>query len=119
MHVFAGVFVAVFASVPLISLIGRPAVSEAKTVIAAGDLDRARLVVEALTATRSSTDVAEASDALTIAVADRLTGDERIAKLDEAAAHPGSQAGEARDCGRKARVEYIQAALLRSNQPKR
>ncbi len=110
-QVFAAVFIAAFASVPLIWLVARPSVSEARTAFVAGDLERAGIVVEALKATRSSAEATDVSDALTIAAADRLSGDERIAKLDEAAGHPGTQAGEARDRARKARVDVVQAAL--------
>lgn len=110
-HVLAGVFVVAFASVPLISLISRPTISEARAAISAGDLERAGLVVEALQATRSSADVIQVSDELTIAAADRLSGDERITKLDESADHPGPLAEEARARARKARVEVVQAAL--------
>ncbi len=51
------------------------------------------------------------SDELTIAAADRLSGDERITKLDESADHPGPLAEEARARAQKARVEVVQAAL--------
>jgi hypothetical protein len=110
-HVFAAIFIAAFASVPLISLVSRPAVSEARAAITAGNLKHAAVVVEALKATRSSVDVVDVSDELTIAAADRLSGDARITKLDESAGHHGPRAEEARDRARKARVEAVQAAL--------
>ena len=44
--------------------------SEARAAIVAGDLERAGILVEALQATRSSTEVTEVSDELTIAVAE-------------------------------------------------
>lgn len=110
-HVFAAVFIVAFASTPLLSFISRPEVSEARAAIAAGKLKRAGILVEALKATRSSADVTEVSDELTIAAADRLSGDERITKLDEAAGHAGPRAEEARARARKARVDAVQAAL--------
>jgi hypothetical protein len=110
-RVTAVVFVAAFALAPLIAFVARPTTEKARTAIAAGDLDRAAVVVEALRATRSSAEVTEVSDALTIAEAERLSGNARIAKLDEAAAHSGPHADQARDRGRRARVETVQAAL--------
>lgn len=95
-HVSAAVFVAAFASAPLMAFISRPTVAEARANIAAGDLEQAGVVLEALKATRASADVTELSEELTLAEAERLSGDARIAKLDEAAAHPDPRAGEAR-----------------------
>src|SRR4051794_6800423 len=100
-----------FVSAPLLAFIGRPTSAEARAAMSAGDLERAGIVVEALKATRSSPDVTEVGDELVIAEAERLSGDARITKLDESAAHPGPRADDARDRARKARVEAIQAAL--------
>jgi hypothetical protein len=110
-HVSAAVFVAAFAGTPLIAFIGRPTNTEARAAIAKGDLERARVVVEALKTTRSSPDVIELGDELSLAEAEHLSGDARITKLDEAATHPGPHADEARDRARQARIEAVQAAL--------
>jgi hypothetical protein len=95
-RVSAAAFVAAFASAPLIAFISRPTVAEVRAGIAAGDLERAELVLEALKATRPSADVRALSEELILAEAERLTGDARIAKLQEAAALPGPHTGEER-----------------------
>jgi hypothetical protein len=108
-RVSAAVFVAAFASAPLLAFISRPTAAEVRAGIAAGDLERATLVLEALKATRASEDVRALREELVLAEAERLTGYERIAKLEEAAALPGPHTGEER--GRALRAEaYDQTA---------
>lgn len=108
---FAMAFLVMFISAPLIALARRPTVAEARAAITAGDLEKAGIVVEALKAARPSDEVTSVSDELTIATAERLSGDERIAKLDEAATHPGPRAEDARKRAQQARIEAVRAIL--------
>ncbi|MFO0610839.1 MAG: hypothetical protein U0324_47190 [Polyangiales bacterium] len=92
-----------------------PSVSEARGALARGDLARARVVADALVATRSSGASALLDD-LEVAEAGRLAGDARIAKLDAVAARNGARATEARAAARQARLDGVRASLA-SHQP--
>ncbi|WP_441286848.1 hypothetical protein ACSRUE_31660 [Sorangium sp. KYC3313] len=96
---------------PVVGYWGKPSTEELQQAVAAGDLDRARLVAEALEATEPSEKVAGAIDELHFAEAERLSGDARLEKLDAIAARDGSHAGRARASAQRARVEAIEAAL--------
>lgn len=108
----AASFVVALVCAPLIAFVGRPTVSGARADIAAGDFMRADSVVEALKATRPSEDVTAVGDELAIAMAERVSGDERVARLDAIAAHPGPRADYALGRARQARVEAIRALLV-------
>ncbi|WP_437819568.1 hypothetical protein [Sorangium sp. So ce1078] len=110
-QVAMGISAAAFVLCPVVGYFGRPSTEDLQQAVAAGDLDRARLVAEALEATDPSEEVAGAIDELHLAEAERLSGDARLDKLDAIAARDGRHAGRAKTSAQRARVEAIEAAL--------
>ncbi|MDI3290709.1 hypothetical protein [Polyangium sp. 15x6] len=106
-----GISAAAFLLCPVVGYFGKPSPKEVQQAVATGDLDRARITAEALTATESSKQVSDVVDELELAEAERLSGDARLEKLDEIAARNGSHAGDAKARTQRARIEAIEAAL--------
>ncbi|MDC0685719.1 DnaJ-like cysteine-rich domain-containing protein [Sorangium atrum] len=102
---------AAFLLCPVVAYFGRPSTEELQHAVTAGDLDRARVVAEALEATAPSEKLADAIDELRLAEAERLSGDARLDQLDAVASRDGSHAGRAKTNAQHARIEAIEAAL--------
>ncbi|XXX81445.1 hypothetical protein WMF30_22060 [Sorangium sp. So ce134] len=111
-----GISAAAFLLCPVVGYFGKPSTEELQQAVAAGDLDRARLVAEALEGGEPSEEAADAIDELHLAEADQLSGDARLDKLDAIAARNGNHAARAKTSAHRARVEAIEAAL-KSNRP--
>ena len=109
---YAMLLIVTFVSVPLLALVARPTLAEARAAIYGGNVEYARQVVEALKATRPSPEVAALDDDLAIEIADKLSGDERVSKLDEVASLGGPRADAARERARQARIEAVRALLV-------
>ena len=96
----------------IIALASRPTVEEAQKALAAGDVQRARLVVVALSATKGETpDVRDTEDAVSLAEAKALKGEGKLKILDEVAARRGAHAADARTQARVERRREIQQLL--------
>ena len=92
----------------IVGLLVRPSVGEARDALASRDPTKARLVIDALkTSGARSPDVLEAEDLVKLAEAKALTGDARLAVLDDVAARHGSSAIEAAAAARGDRLAAI------------
>lgn len=100
---------------PIIAYVGRPRAEEAREAITAGDLTRAKMVIDALGAVRPAAEVNELADEMRLAGAERLPESERLAELDTVAGHGGSHAEEAKSRARALRIRSIEAALDANN----
>ena len=92
----------------LVFALARPTVSEAQRALAAGNVARARLVVDALRSTKGDTaEVLDMVDAVMLAEAQPLTGDDKLQVLDAVAARKGNRARQAADAARAERIAEI------------
>lgn len=110
-RVAAGLAVAALFVCPVVREFARPTVAEARTALQANDMARARLVAAALDATEPSRAVATLIEDIDLSEARTLSGDARLARLDDAAARDGARAAEARGLARRHRLDEIAAAL--------
>jgi hypothetical protein len=104
-------FAVVLVLCPLIGYLGRPRAEVARAALARGDLTQARLVVEALNATRPGRDVVALLDELELHEARGLSGDARLAKLDAVTLRNGERSREARELARRHRLDEVRAAI--------
>jgi hypothetical protein len=96
----------------LFAIAGRPRLAEVQKALAAGDSPRAKLVVEALVATKGETpEVREAEDAVMLADGEELSGDAKLKALDQVASRGGSRSGPAAMAARTERLLEIQQAI--------
>lgn len=94
----------------------RPNATQVEDALAAGDLARARLVVDALVEREGETTATnEIVDAVLLAEAEQCMGEERLARLDAVVEHQGSQAQLAASLARADRLarirEHIELSL--------
>jgi hypothetical protein len=92
----------------LVFALHRPSVAEARRALASGDTARAQLVVDALQSMKGDTqEVLETEDAVMLAHAQSLTGDDKLQVLDKVAARNGTLAKQAADAARTERITEI------------
>ncbi len=96
---------------PAIWYADRPEESDARASLARSDVARARLVAEALEATAPSRGVATLIEDIDLYEARTLTGDARLARLDDAASRDGAHAVEARELARRHRLDEVRRSL--------
>lgn len=95
-----------------ITAIAMPRVSEAATALAANDVARARIVLDALLTTRDGEpDVLAARDDVELAEASKLSGNAKLKLLDQVAARKGSRANDATRIARGVRLSSITSSL--------
>jgi len=108
----AGVWWLALVSLVAVDLLARPAQHDVTEALAAGDVARARVVIDALREIDGNTSaVVEAEDAVLMAEASQLSGDERLAHFDTVAAHQGRLASEAAAAARVDRLAQIRKLL--------
>ena len=96
----------------VVAIASRPRVKEVQQALAAGDLPRARVIVDALHSTKGDTpEVRDAADTVSLAEASLLPGDRRLKTLDEVVARNGTHAAAARGQARAERRQEIQALI--------
>ncbi len=106
------VLIAALVGIMSVKAASRPSVVEAQAQITAGNVARAAIVVDALESV--GTDPAEVSalrDDLAILEAQRLNGDERVARLDEIAAQGGTRAADAAKLAREDKLKRVRALV--------
>lgn len=90
----------------------RPRTSEVDAAVTAGNLIRARHVLEALKETKpTSPEVADAEDAVLFAEAKLMAGDARLTALDAVAQRHGARSSKAADLARGDRLSRIRALV--------
>jgi len=96
----------------IIAVASRPRLAEVQQALSVGDTPRAKLVVEALVATKGETpDVREAVDATLMAEAEKVSGEPKLRVLDEVASRGGGRAPQAVQAARVERIREIQQAI--------
>jgi hypothetical protein len=96
----------------ILSIVARPRVAEVERALAAGDTDRAQLVVDALVATQGEVpDVRDASDAVMLSRGAKLAGDEKLKVLDLVASRGGRHVTQAAEAARTERLLEVQQAI--------
>jgi hypothetical protein len=96
----------------IIALSSRPSIGEAQQSLTAGDVQRARLVADALRATKGETPgVRDTEDSVSLAEARTITGNGKLRVLDEVAARNGAHAADARGQARVERRREIRELL--------
>jgi hypothetical protein len=96
----------------LVFVLNRPTVGEAQRALQSGNVERARLVVDALRSTKGDPpDVLEAEDAVTLGEAQTLTGEDKLRVLDSVAARNGTRAKEAADAARTERITEVRQLI--------
>lgn len=92
--------------------LARPTPTDVQEALEDGDVSRARVVLDALVEVEGETpDVLEVEDAVLMAEASALDGEERLAKLELVAAHHGARASVAGELARADRVRTIEALI--------
>jgi hypothetical protein len=103
--------------VGILALRARPSVDEAQRALAAGDIDRADIVAQALSSTLGQTrDVQELGDSVLLAKAKTATGDAKLHDLDKVASNHGTRAAEASAKARAERLSEV-ATLAAQSKP--
>lgn len=110
-----GVFVSALLVAFLFAYVSRPRVEDARSAVAARDVGRAMLIVEALQATRPSAELADIVEEARLIESERLPSDARLAALDAIAAKSGARSDDARTRARALRLEEARAALERDD----
>jgi hypothetical protein len=96
----------------LVFALNRPTVTEAQRALAAGNVARARLVVDALRSTKGDApEVLETDDAVLLAEAETLSGDDKLKVLDRVAARNGLHVVQAREAARTSRFAEIRKLI--------
>lgn len=108
--VCCALWVGALVSSALVGLVVRPTVEEVDQALANGDTHRARVVLDALRE-RSSDKFLDAEDAILMAEANVLKGEERLARLDQIAAHGRAQSDTAATVARAERLAEIRGLV--------
>jgi hypothetical protein len=103
-------------AIPIVGATSRPKELAVEDALAAGDVEQARLVLDALVEREGeSTSILELEDAVLLAEADAAEGDERLAKLDTIVSNQGTRAADAAALARADRLTkirgYVNAGL--------
>jgi hypothetical protein len=115
--IFAGGAASAACLVGILVFKARPSAAEAQRALAAGDLNRAAVVVEALSTELGKTrDVNELEDSVLLAKASAATGDTKLQELDKVASNHGTRAAEASGKARAERLGAI-AAFVAEKKP--
>jgi hypothetical protein len=110
--VVCAVWAGALTTMAIAGLVVRPGLDEVPAALAAGDVQRARVVIDALHETQgASPAVLAAEDMVLMAEANAASGKERLAKLDEVTSHHGEQAGVAAVEARADRLAQIRALI--------
>jgi hypothetical protein len=105
---FAGAMALVF----VVKALSRPTAVEARAAIEAKNAARAAVVIEALDATGADADeVGKLHEELDFLEAQALTGDARLARLDELASQGGVRAADAARLARDERIARVRAMI--------
>lgn len=97
-------------AIPIVEALSQPKASAVEGALAAGDVAQARLVLDALVEREGESAAnVELSDAVLLAEADALDGDERLAKLETIVAHGGTRAEQAAALAREDRLAAIRS----------
>ena len=111
-RVSAGLWALALVAMAVVGLIVRPTVQEAEAALAAGHVQRARAVVDALRETEGGAKtVIDLEDAVLMMEAAEATGEARLAKLDAVSAHHGEQANAAAAAAHSDRLAEIQGLI--------
>ena len=99
-------------AIGLVGVFTRPDIREVEEALAAEDVERARIVLDALIELEGeSPRVLEVEDAVLMAEANAADAAERLAKLDAIASHHGDRASEAEALARGERLAEVRALV--------
>ncbi len=106
------VIVGAFVGISVAHAGSRPSVAEAHAAIAAGAGARAAVVIDALESVGTEpSEVAALRDDLAMLEAEKLKGDERVARLDDIAAQGGTRAADAHKLAREDKLKRVRALV--------
>ncbi len=98
----------VLLAIALVGVISRPEAREIEEALEAGDVGRARVVLDALLEREGeSASTREIEDAVLMAEADAVQGEDRLARLDAVISHDGATAAVASNLARAERLAKI------------
>jgi hypothetical protein len=105
-------WVLMLVSIAVIGVVTRPEIRAVDEALAAGDVDRARVVLDALLEREGATaPILEVEDAVLLAEAAAMDGEQRLAKLDLIASHHGTRTSEASALARADRLAKIRSLI--------
>jgi hypothetical protein len=107
-----GIWALQLVAIAVLGVVTRPQAAAVEEALAAGDVDRARLVLDALIEREGeSALVLEVEDAVLMDEAEAAEGNERLAKLDLVVSHQGARAEEAKGLARLERLAAIRSLV--------